>query len=324
MTATETAPASPEALPDPVLPRRPAGPLGDDDAGRARRSPTSAAPGPGPQWDERVRRLAGALRSLGVGRGDVVSFLDKNHPACVELTMAAASLGAANAIINFRLAGDEIDYAVNDSGAKVLLVGSELLPLIYKIRDRLVARRGGRRGDPRRRRGRRSTRRCWPRSEPVGRDPEVTPDDVCLVMYSSGTTGRPKGVMLTQANMIAHTAGRPRRLGLRPRRQEHGLDAAVPRRRLVVRAVRHPRRRPQRDDARPRRRLAGRRDHAGRQPHLPGAGRARPGAAVRATTRSSCSASSRPTATAPPRCRCRCCAPRSRPGPTPTSSRSTA
>ena len=90
------------------------------------------------QWDERVRRLAGALRSMGVGRGDVVSFLDKNHPACVELTMAAASLGAANAIINFRLAGDEIDYAVNDSGATVLLVGSELMPLISRIRDRLT------------------------------------------------------------------------------------------------------------------------------------------------------------------------------------------
>ena len=42
-------------------------------------------------------------------------------------------------------------------------------------------------------------------SEPVGRDPEVEPDDVCLVMYSSGTTGRPKGIALTQANMVAHT-----------------------------------------------------------------------------------------------------------------------
>ena len=67
----------------------------------------------------------------------MVSFLDKNHPACVELSFAAASLGAANAIINFRLAGDEVDYAVNDSGAKVLLVGSELMPLIDKIRDKL-------------------------------------------------------------------------------------------------------------------------------------------------------------------------------------------
>ena len=56
------------------------------------------------QWNDRVRRLAGALKERGIKRGDVVAFLDKNHPACVELTLAAASLGAANAIINFRLA----------------------------------------------------------------------------------------------------------------------------------------------------------------------------------------------------------------------------
>ncbi|HEX2285630.1 MAG TPA: AMP-binding protein, partial [Mycobacterium sp.] len=46
------------------------------------------------QWNDRVRRLAGALTERGIKRGDVVAFLDKNHPACVELTLAAASLGA--------------------------------------------------------------------------------------------------------------------------------------------------------------------------------------------------------------------------------------
>ena len=102
----------------------------------------------------------------------MVSFLDKNHPACVELTLAAASLGAANAIINFRLAGDEVDYAVNDSGAKVLLVGSELMPLIDKIRDRLdnvekvieVTPEGGD-GD--------EYEALLAAAEPLGRDPEV-------------------------------------------------------------------------------------------------------------------------------------------------------
>jgi acyl-CoA synthetase (AMP-forming)/AMP-acid ligase II len=156
------------------------------------------------QWDERVRRLAGALKSFGVGRGDVVSFLDKNHPACVELTMAASSLGAANAIINFRLAGAEVDYAVNDSGAKVLLVGSELMPLVESIRDSLTTVEhiveitpDGAEGD--------EYEALLAAAEPTGRDPEVEPDDICLVMYSSGTTGRPKGVALTHANMLAHT-----------------------------------------------------------------------------------------------------------------------
>src|ERR1700760_4610021 len=89
------------------------------------------------QWNDRVRRLAGALAAFGVKRGDVVAFLDKNHPACLEMTFAAASLGAANAIINFRLAAEEMDYVLNDSGAKVLIVGTELRPSIDKIRDKL-------------------------------------------------------------------------------------------------------------------------------------------------------------------------------------------
>ena len=72
----------------------------------------------------------------------MVSFLDKNHPACVEISLAAGSLGAANAIVNWRSAGDEVDYAVNDCGARVLFVGSELMPLVDKIRDRLPASSG--------------------------------------------------------------------------------------------------------------------------------------------------------------------------------------
>jgi acyl-CoA synthetase (AMP-forming)/AMP-acid ligase II len=156
------------------------------------------------QWHERVRRAAGALRDLGVGRGDIVAFLDKNHPACVEITMACALVGAANAIVNWRLAPDEVDYTVNDSGARVLFVGSELVPLVDKVRDRLTTVErvvevtpDGHAGD--------DYEALLAAATPVDRDPAVTPDDVCLVMYSSGTTGRPKGVMLTQRNLVEHT-----------------------------------------------------------------------------------------------------------------------
>ena len=155
-------------------------------------------------FDERVRRCAGGLADLGVGRGDVVAFLDKNHPACVELSLAAGSLGAANAIINFRLAGDEIDYAVNDSGASVLVVGTELMPAITAIRDRLTGVRtvlevtpDGGEGD--------EYEAFLAAATPRSRSDDVTPEDTCLVMYSSGTTGRPKGVMLSHRNMVSHT-----------------------------------------------------------------------------------------------------------------------
>ncbi len=156
------------------------------------------------EWHDRVRRAVGGLREVGVGRGDVVAFLDKNHPACVEITLAAGSLGAANAIVNWRSAGDEVDYAVNDSGAKVLFVGTELMPVVAGIRDRLgkvehvveVTPDGGE-GD---------AYEAWlAASEPLARPEATDPEDVCLVMYSSGTTGRPKGVMLTHRNMVRHT-----------------------------------------------------------------------------------------------------------------------
>jgi acyl-CoA synthetase (AMP-forming)/AMP-acid ligase II len=157
----------------------------------------------GQLWD-RVRRLAGALQDMGIGRGDVVSFLDKNHPSCAELTFACSMIGAANAIVNFRLAGDEVDYAVNDAGSRMLLVGTELLPVVEKLRDRLprVERvievtPDGAPGD--------AYEELLAASAPIDRPSDVTPDDVVLVMYSSGTTGHPKGVMLSQSNMVAHT-----------------------------------------------------------------------------------------------------------------------
>lgn len=156
------------------------------------------------QWNDRIRRLAGALQAWGTKRGDVVAFLDKNHPACVELTLAAASLGAANAIINFRLAADELDFVLNDCGAKVLIVGAELRPSVDAITDKLTAVEHivsvtpeGSDGD--------EYEALLAGATPVDRSPDVQPDDVSIIMYSSGTTGRPKGVALTQANMIAHT-----------------------------------------------------------------------------------------------------------------------
>jgi acyl-CoA synthetase (AMP-forming)/AMP-acid ligase II len=159
------------------------------------------------QWYDRVRRLAGALQEMGIGRGDVVSFLDKNHPACVELTFACSMVGAANAIVNFRLAGDEVDYAVNDAGSRMLLVGSELMPLVEKLRDRLprVEHVIELTPDGAGHEGVDEYEALLAAATPVDRDPAVTPDDVVLVMYSSGTTGHPKGVMLTQTNMLAHT-----------------------------------------------------------------------------------------------------------------------
>jgi acyl-CoA synthetase (AMP-forming)/AMP-acid ligase II len=154
------------------------------------------------QWHDRIRRVAGGLAALGLGRGDRVAFLDKNNPACLEVALGAGLLGAASAVINWRLAAGELDYVINDSGASVLFAGSELLPAVESIRDRLpgvtdVITVGG--PDD-------GFEGFLATARPADRGRGVTGEDLWLVMYSSGTTGQPKGVMLSHRNIVEHSA----------------------------------------------------------------------------------------------------------------------
>lgn len=147
-----------------------------------------------------VRQAAGALRATGVRRGDRVAFLDKNNPAILQVLLGGCQLGAATTVVNWRLAGDELDYVINDCGATVLFVGHQLVDQLATVRDRLehverVIVVGGEHDE---------LEEWLTACTPLDRDPEVTPDDVCVVMYSSGTTGRPKGVQLTQLAMVRH------------------------------------------------------------------------------------------------------------------------
>jgi acyl-CoA synthetase (AMP-forming)/AMP-acid ligase II len=153
------------------------------------------------QWHDRIRRAAGSLAALGCGRGGRVAFLDKNNPACLEVALGAGLAGAACTVVNWRLAPGELEYVINDSGASVLFAGAELLPVIDAIRDRLprvtdVIVVGG--PDD-------TYEAFLATARPADRDPEVSEEDLWLVMYSSGTTGRPKGVMLSHRNIVAHT-----------------------------------------------------------------------------------------------------------------------
>ncbi|HEX4233769.1 MAG TPA: long-chain-fatty-acid--CoA ligase [Caldimonas sp.] len=155
-------------------------------------------------WAElarRVRRAAAALRADGLAPGDRIAVLDLNHPSCLELTLACARVGTANAVVNFRLAPPEIAYVINDSKARLLFVGPEFAAAVEKLRTRLpaverVIRIGGA-GDE---------YEAWLAAhEPDARVHPAAPDDCFVQLYTSGTTGFPKGSMLTHRGMLAHS-----------------------------------------------------------------------------------------------------------------------
>ncbi len=144
---------------------------------------------------ERTTRLAHALRARGVRRGDRIAYLGPNHPSYLETLFAAGTLGAVFVPLNTRLSGPEIAHQLADSGARALVHAPAHAGLA-------AAARGGGPEVP----VRLETGPAYEEAlatagdEPV--DEAVAPDDICLIMYTSGTTGRPKGAVLSHANLI--------------------------------------------------------------------------------------------------------------------------
>jgi acyl-CoA synthetase (AMP-forming)/AMP-acid ligase II len=153
------------------------------------------------QWADRIRRNAAGQLAAGLTPGDRVAYLDKNDPGCLETTLAAALIGTANAVPNFRLAPAEIAYVINDAEAKLLFVGHEFVPVLDRIRDQIptVSRIivvGGEHDEY----------EGWLAAQPPITAPRpADPGDAFLQLYTSGTTGFPKGAMLTHRSMTAHS-----------------------------------------------------------------------------------------------------------------------
>ncbi|CAM5347034.1 acyl-CoA synthetase [Streptomyces canus] len=141
----------------------------------------------------RVTRLAHALRARGIRRGDRVAYLGPNHPSYLETLFAAGSLGAVFVPLNTRLAGPEIGYQLSDSGARALVYGPSHAGLVAGLPGSTDVRTYVEVGAEYEQLLGESA------AEPI--DEPVTADDTCIIMYTSGTTGRPKGAMLTHGNL---------------------------------------------------------------------------------------------------------------------------
>ncbi|MEU9780135.1 long-chain fatty acid--CoA ligase [Streptomyces phaeochromogenes] len=142
---------------------------------------------------ERTTRLAHALRDSGVRRGDRIAYLGPNHPSYLETLFAAGTLGAVFVPLNTRLAAPELAYQLTDSGAKALVYGPTFAGLVAGLPGNSDVRTYVEVGA--------EYDQLLDTASDEAIDEPVIPDDTCIIMYTSGTTGRPKGAMLTHGNL---------------------------------------------------------------------------------------------------------------------------
>ena len=147
-------------------------------------------------FDRAVNRAANLLLESGAGRGDVVSLLLPNSAEYVVAYFACWKIGALAGPINSLLKPAEIEYALNDSEAKMLLVNSQFQPAIDSIKHNLNSLKTILRFDD--------------EAEASGDqgknliETKIDANDEAIIIYTSGTTGRPKGCLLTHGNLIAN------------------------------------------------------------------------------------------------------------------------
>ena len=150
-------------------------------------------------------RLAQALKSLGIGPGDRVGCYTKASVECLITLLAAAKLGAACAVFNWRLAAPELEYVVNQSEAKFLLSDTALMTMIAQIKaPKIQQTRLTDAANPEHSLDR------WRDSFPdLDTGYEPSPRETVLQLNSSGTTGLPKSVELSHASLMTqcHTMG---------------------------------------------------------------------------------------------------------------------
>jgi fatty-acyl-CoA synthase len=158
------------------------------------------------QFFERCDRWSNALRSLGVKQGDRVAYIAPNTHAMLESFYAVPQIGAVLVPLNYRLIAEDFEYLINHSGARVVCAHSDYLDAVDSIRSQLpnvtsfVALEGEKSG--------------WLPYETLladaGAETELTPveeTDLLTINYTSGTTSRPKGVMITHRNAYMNVVG---------------------------------------------------------------------------------------------------------------------
>lgn len=144
--------------------------------------------------DDRANRMARGLRERGIKRGDRLAFLGLNSIDLVETLFATAKLGAVFVPVNTRLTAPELRYVLTDSDAQLLVwqdgFGDVVAPNSDVVPDAVCLSAGDGGSD------------VVFDANGDAPDEEIAPDELFMIQYTSGTSGRPKGVMLTHANVM--------------------------------------------------------------------------------------------------------------------------
>ena len=151
----------------------------------------------------RVNRLSNALADLGVGPGDRVAAMQVNCNEHIETYFASAKLDAIFVPINFRARVEELEFMLNDSGVKALIVGERYQDMVRSLKDNLttveslIALESP--GD-----GFHFYDDLLANASDEERFPTAEEEDVTIVMFTAGTTGTPKGVMLSHGSFTSY------------------------------------------------------------------------------------------------------------------------
>jgi len=163
--------------------------------------------------NDRANRLANAMATRGIGPGDRVSILAFNEPEYYDMYFGLGKIGATLVPINYRLAGPEIKYILSDCASKALVFGPEYTQVVDSIRRNIPAKDFiAISEDPPQ----------WAGSyaamidDASDREPQIAggDDDTLTILYTSGTTGRPKGAELTHAYYYWNSVNLMSTLGL--------------------------------------------------------------------------------------------------------------
>jgi fatty-acyl-CoA synthase len=173
------------------------------------------------EFDQRVNRLANALKDLGVSKGDRVALLSPNSHQFLECFYGVTAIGAVLVPLNYRLVADDFVYIINHAEATAFITDAELTPVAEQIRPELTSIRHAimwsNDGT--------TVPENWTEYEALlaqgstapPPDPGLGENDLATLNYTSGTTARPKGVMMTHRNLYMNALNTIMHLGVTDR-----------------------------------------------------------------------------------------------------------